>query len=166
MPPLPGDGEIYFWRLVSDHRKATWQEGIGAELAGGRWNTKGVRAVYGAADAATAILEVAVHTGFAALDEVPHTLFLARILSPLFVHRVDPESVPNPHWLHPGTPSLGQQRFGNALLAVHPVIMVPSVCSLRSWNLILNPEVPSEGVYEVLSEEPFALDPRLNPPPP
>jgi hypothetical protein len=33
------------------------------------------------------------------------------------IHVVQPEDVPNPGWLNPGTPSAGQQAFGSKLLA-------------------------------------------------
>ncbi|MEA2728512.1 MAG: hypothetical protein QOF70_2987, partial [Acetobacteraceae bacterium] len=58
------------WRLDQQGFAATWDSGEGAYRLGGRWNTKGVRAVYCSVDPATAILEVAVHKGFRALDTV------------------------------------------------------------------------------------------------
>uniref|UniRef100_UPI003F94965A RES family NAD+ phosphorylase n=1 Tax=Rhodoblastus sp. TaxID=1962975 RepID=UPI003F94965A len=77
MTPLPaglGGSELVAWRLDRSSFAATWDSGAGAYLEGGRWNGKGVRAVYCSIDPATAILEVAVHTGFEALDSVPHVL--------------------------------------------------------------------------------------------
>ncbi|WP_196796267.1 RES domain-containing protein [Acidiphilium cryptum] len=50
---------------------ASWDNGEGAHLGGGRWNSRGVRAVYYSLDPATAILEVAVHKGFGILDTPP-----------------------------------------------------------------------------------------------
>ncbi|MGO6815746.1 RES family NAD+ phosphorylase [Rhizobium leguminosarum] len=55
----------------------TWDSGEGAYRVGGRWNSKGVRAVYRSLDPATAILEVAVHKGFRALDAVAHIMTAA-----------------------------------------------------------------------------------------
>ena len=68
---------------------------------------------------------MAVHKGFRALDTVPHVLTAARLLAPSRIYRVDPEEVPNPNWLIPGTPSLDQQRFGDELLAQHPFVLIP-----------------------------------------
>lgn len=53
------------WRLDQSKYAATWDSGEGAFLVGGRWNSRGVRAVYCAIDPATAILEVAVQRDFA-----------------------------------------------------------------------------------------------------
>ncbi|SFD18868.1 RES domain-containing protein [Pseudomonas citronellolis] len=165
MQPLPGTGELYLWRLDRREHADGWDSGIGAELAGGRWNSKGVRAVYASADAATAILEVAVHKGFPALDRVPHVLTCARILDPARVLRVEPGSLPNRNWLVPGIPSHGQQVFGNELLAAHPFVLIPSAVVPHGWNLLLSP-VLAKGAYELVSQEAFALDTRLNPPAP
>lgn len=150
------------WRL--DHRKhaQTWDSGEGAYLHGGRWNSRGVRAVYCSIDPATAILEVAVHKGFMALDTVAHVLTAATISEPASVHIVYPDDVPNPNWLRPGIPSAGQQAFGDALLAGHKFIVIPSVVSTQSWNLMFV-GASAAGEYSVKSQEPFALDTRLHP---
>jgi RES domain-containing protein len=130
---------------------------------GGRWNSKAVRAVYCSIDPATAILEVAVHKGFKALDTVPHVLTAATITEPSSVHVVDPASVPNPNWLRPGIPSAGQQAFGDALLARHRFILIPSAVSTHSWNLIFV-GATAAAAYALKAQEPFALDTRLHPP--
>lgn len=75
MTPLPaalGGKDFIAWRLDRDAYAPTWDSGEGSYLAGGRWNSKGVRAVYCSIDPATAILEVAVHKGFDVLDTVHH----------------------------------------------------------------------------------------------
>jgi RES domain-containing protein len=77
---------------------------------------------------------------------------------------VQPETVPNPNWLRPGIPSGGQQAFGDSLLAKHKFIVIPSVVSTASWNLIFVAALAA-GAYRVKSQEAFALDTRLHPPP-
>ena len=139
MTPLPGPfggSELLAWRLDTAVHAQTWDSGEGAYIAGGRWNSRGVRAVYCAMDPATAILEVAVHKGFPALDTVPHVLTAMEVLAPADVHVVQPASLPNPNWLVPGQPSAGQQAFGDALLAAHRFVLLPSIVSRHSWNLI------------------------------
>ncbi|MVW84389.1 RES domain-containing protein [Pseudomonas sp. PB101] len=136
--------------------------GIGAELGGGRWNIKGMRAVYTSLDSSTAILEVAVHKGFRALDCEPHTLTAARLrLDIAPIYRVVPSDIPNPNWLIPGHVSWGQQQYGTSLLEQHPFVILPSTVSRHSMNLIINPEL-AKGMIEVVLQEPFALDGRLN----
>lgn len=150
------------WRLDQSKYAATWDSGEGAFLVGGRWNSRGVRAVYCAIDPATAILEVAVHKGLRALDTVPHVITAATI-DPDGVFVVEPSTVPNPNWLRPGIPSAGQQAFGDELLAKHRFVVIPSVVSTASWNLIFIGSNAS-GSYKLRSQDPFALDTRLHPP--
>ena len=121
LPPPLGAGELVAWRLDQVDFAAVWDGGEGAFRAGGRWNSRGVRAVYASLDLSTAILEVAVHKGFRALDTVAHVLTAATILDPSRIRVIQPEDVPNPNWLRPGIPGAGQQAFGDALIARSPV---------------------------------------------
>src|ERR1700679_4047133 len=60
MTPLPaslGGGALMAWRLDQAIFATTWDSGEGAYLVGGRWNSRGVRAVYCSIDPAIAILE-------------------------------------------------------------------------------------------------------------
>jgi RES domain-containing protein len=164
--PLPaplGGRELVAWRLDQERYRASWDSGEGAYLAGGRWNRRGTRAVYCSIDPATAILEVAVHKGFRALDAVAHVLTAMTIADPSSVHIVHPESIPDPNWLRPGIAGTRQQAFGDALLARHEFVLIPSTVSTHSWNLIFV-GARAAGAYAVQSQEPFALDPRLHPP--
>ncbi len=167
MTPLPGPigtGDVLAWRLDQESFKATWDSGEGAFLYGGRWNTKGVRAVYCAIDPATAILEVAVHKTFRVLDTVAHVLTALKILDPSTIFVVEPDAVPNPNWLRPGIPSAGQQEFGDLLLAAHPFVLIPSAVSTYSWNLLFD-ATKAKGAYRQERQERFALDTRLHPVP-
>jgi len=163
LPPPLGGTELVAWRLDRAVYSASWDSGEGAYRVGGRWNSRGVRAVYCAIDPATAILEVAVHTGFRALDTVPHVLTAVTITQPGRVHIVDPVSIPNPNWLRPGIPSAGQQAFGDDLLTRHKFIVIPSAVSTHSWNLIFV-GANAAGAYVPRVREAFALDTRLHPP--
>ena len=165
MTPLPaplGGTELVAWRIDQASYAANWDNGEGAYRFGGRWNGKGVRAVYCSLDPATAILEVAVHKGFKTLDIVPHVLTAISIAEPSRVHVVDPASIPNPNWLRPGIPSAGQQAFGDALLARHSFVVIASAVSTHSWNVVF---VGSNagGAYAIRAREQFALDTRLHP---
>lgn len=166
MTPLParlGGTELIAWRLDEAKHAAAWDSGEGARLYGGRWNSRGRRVVYCSIDPATTILEVAVHKGFAALDNVPHVLTAALIGKPVSARVVWPHDVPNANWLRPGYPSAAQQSFGDSILAAHPFVLIASAVSTRSWNLLFDATV-AKGLFAVQSQEPFALDPRLHPP--
>jgi RES domain-containing protein len=161
LPPPLGDGEIRFWRLDQERHALTWASGEGAWLMGGRWNSKGIPAVYAALDPATAILEVAVHKGFKVLDTTPHVLTSARVSDASLIHVLRPEKVPNPNWLVPSAHGPGQQAFGDALLRGHRFVLIPSTVSRHSWNLIFNP-AQAAGSYDDVKQDRFALDPRLD----
>lgn len=164
LPPLLGGTELIAWRLDDARHSKTWDSGVGAFQVGGRWNSKGVHAVYCSLDPATTMLEVAVHKGFRALDTVAHVLTSLTVLDPAEVHVVQPGDVPNPNWLRPGWPGAGQQAFGDTLLATHKFFAIPSAVSTYSWNLIFGPG-KAGGAYGRRSQEPFALDTRLHLPP-
>ncbi len=97
------------------------------------------------------------------LDTVPHVLTAARIADPAAIHVVDLATIPNPNWLRTGAPSAGQQEFGDALLAKHAFIAIPSVVSSHSWNLVFDSQRVA-GAYQMTMQEAFALDTRLHPP--
>jgi RES domain-containing protein len=163
MMSLPWDREeTLAWRLDTTAHAASWDSGEGARIAGGRWNPTGVPAIYTSLDPATAILEVAVHKGFATLDRVAHTLSWCRISAPEALFVVAAESLPNARWLQNGPPSAAQQQFGFDLLNRHGAFVVPSVVSHHSWNLVFSPQA-FNARYELVNQERFALDTRLNP---
>jgi RES domain-containing protein len=165
LTPLPaalGGTALVAWRLDRADYAAAWQQAEGAFLFGGRWSPPGRRVIYAALDPATAILEVAVHKGFDALDTVPHTLSCLDIGDPRAVHVVEPHAVPNRNWLVPGTVSANQQAFGDALLARHPLVVIPSVVSRHSWNLLIDADGARDRV-SLQHAEAFALDTRLTP---
>lgn len=157
--------EFLCWRLDARQHQATWDSGRGAELAGGRWNPKGFAAVYASIDPSTAVLEVAAHKGFDALDRVPHVVSCAEVIDPSLIHVVQAADIPNKNWLRPGTPGRAQQQFGMALLKAHPFVAIPSAVLPLSWNLIFNPAVAARA-YRLDRQIDLALDTRLNPPAP
>lgn len=58
-------------------------------------------------------------------------------------------------------PSAGQQAFGDALLAAHPFVIIPSAVSTHSWNALFDADV-AMGLYAMQEQEDFALDTRLH----
>ena len=154
------------WRIDAQDYADTWHSGIGAERFGGRWNPRGLRAVYASLDPATCLVEAAVHRGFDVLDTRPHVLSCLQI-HPLAdgqpgVLVVPPGSLPNPAWLHGGPPSAGQQRFGAGCLLSPGVLVIASAVSRHSWNLVYSPEVAGARV-RLLHQQRLVVDTRLNP---
>jgi RES domain-containing protein len=166
LTPLPSPfnaDEFVAWRLDREEFASSWDSGEGAYRGGGRWNNPGVRAVYCSIDPSTAILEVAVHKGFEALDTIPHVLTSLTVSDTSDIHVIDPAAVPNPNWLRPGHHGAGQQSFGDDLLGRHKFVVLPSTVSTHSWNLVFL-GTGAAAAYALRSQERFALDTRLHPP--
>lgn len=164
MTPLPAPleaGDLRFWRLDQQRHCGSWNTGEGSYRVGGRWNSKGIRAVYTSLDPSTAIMEVAVHMGFKVLDTSPHVLTSARVIDVSKVHVVYPQDIPNPNWLVPGGHGPGQKAYGDQLLRDHLFSLVPSTVSRHSWNLIFDAD-RAGGHFDDVQQELFALDPRLH----
>lgn len=160
MNALPWSGTWSAWRLDRESFKDSWDSGFGAKSVGGRWNPAGREVVYASADPSTAILEVAVHTGFDTLDSVPYVLTCFKVLDPSLITVVMPEDVPNPNWLLPCGHSPNQQSYGDDLLAEHPFVLIPSSVSKHSWNLLVSCQLAKDK-YKLISQERFGLDSRL-----
>jgi RES domain-containing protein len=160
LPALLGGTELVAWRIDASEYAQSWDSGEGAYRFGGRWNRPGTRAVYCALDASTSILEVAVHRGFRRMDTTKHTLSAIHIIDPKDVFVLPEKDVPEPAWLCTGLPSAEQQIFGDTLLDQHKFVVVPSVVSRNSWNLLFVP-TRAANAYALRSQEEFLLDTRL-----
>lgn len=153
--------EWVVWRLERSLYASAWDLGEGAFQVGGRWSPPGRRVIYCALDPSTAILEVAVHKGFKVLDTVAHKLLSIRITQPRMADVVDVSSVPNKNWLRSGVVSAGQQAFGEKLLAGHPLLVVPSIVSTHSWNLLIDVG-SAKGMFNLIGSDDFELDTPLH----
>ena len=152
------------WRLDRLKHASTWDTGIGASLAAGRWNHEGRTVVYASADPATALMEVAVHVSFAVLDSTPYVLSNFVIDDPSRIHVIFPEDIPNPNWLRAGPATQQQRDFGHSLLDAHAFVALPSTVSQPSWNIIFDPlsaHFSSGNGWSLHQQERFGLDTRL-----
>lgn len=168
MTPLPsalGGIELVAWRVDQKKYASTWNSGEGTFLEGGRWNAKERRVLYCSLDPATALIEVAAHKGFNVLDMMPHVLTSLDILPTAHtsIHVVNKIDIPNENWMRPGAPSIGQQQFGEEQLNKYPIIVIPSVVSSYSWNLIIDVEA-AKGLFKLRAQIALAIDTRLSPP--
>jgi RES domain-containing protein len=96
------------------------------------------------------------------LDTRPRRLTQSRILDLGAIHILWPDDVPNQHWLSPGRPNSNQQRFGDDLTRRHRFVLIPSVVSRHSWNLIFDTGTAA-GAHDEAVGDRFALDRRLQP---
>jgi RES domain-containing protein len=134
--------------------------GRGAEINGGRWNDKGVAALYTACSRALAVLEVAVHIPFGIL---PTDYYMTAIEVPdnSEILKINIAGLPknwNRNPIVKATQYLGDD-FLNA--NTHLIIQVPSATVSGDYNYILNPRHPDFKSLKILFTEPFEFDSRL-----
>ena len=134
--------------------------GKGAELAGGRWNSKGVPMLYTSESIALCTVEIAVHMP---LGIVPLDYYLVRIELPdqIVQPEVKPEDLPEA-WKSFPHANLTQEIGDNFILEEsHLVLKVPSATVQGNSNYLVNPRHPDFGKVKVLDTVPFEFDKRL-----
>lgn len=150
---------IEAWRIVKTKHAATAMTGEGARLYGGRWTSKGRRAVYTSATIALATLEIVAQLETAAPLSA-YSLFPLTIPDAL-VTALDLRRLP-PDWR--GYPAPARlQALGDRWLdeGRSPVLRVPSAIVPSEFNYVLAPEHPKFGGITVGRAKPYDLDPRL-----
>jgi RES domain-containing protein len=147
------------WRIVKARHAHSAFSGEGARLYGGRWTSRGRRAVYTSASAALAILEVLVHL------EAP-ALLAAYMLVPVgipddLIQRLDPATLPSDWREYPAPARL--QELGDAWLdaGVSPALQVPSAIVPAEFNFLLHPAHPEFARILLGEPRPYTFDPRL-----
>ena len=151
-----------FLYRVAVERFAHDVSGHGAQRYGGRWNPKGMAALYTAESPSQALLEYLPHfpeTG------APPDLMLVTLEAPdnLSVRDLSADLLPT-QWAHrppdPATILIGMkwltQRETVALRV--PSVMLPYG---KAWNLVLNPEHPDFAKIRLVEAVPLPFDPRL-----
>lgn len=133
--------------------------GRGAEINGGRWNNKGMPALYTACSRALAVLEVAVHIP---LGIIPIDYFMTSIEIPdLGITKVNISDLPfnwNRNPIIKATQYTGDD-FLNA--NSHLILQVPSATVQGDYNYLINPAHTDFQLVKVVSTEPFEFDSRL-----
>ena len=128
--------------------------GLGAKQTGGRWNRKGIPALYTAENASLAVLEVLVHLD---KSEIPVDFVLLEIIVPdqniLAVASVESST----EFLHlvyeDGHHRLGKNKVG---------FSIPSVIVPDDRIVVLYPDAPRQSdVVSVVRVTPFSFDHRL-----
>ena len=134
--------------------------GEGARIHGARWNSPGVTVVYTAGSLSLAIVELLVHTD---PDLIPDDLVAFEIELPdsLPTRAVAAGELP-PGWTDPSD-FAPCRALGDAWAraADSCALRVPSAIVPEESNLLLNPLHPDAPGVRVVSQRPFAFDPRL-----
>ncbi|MEJ8801840.1 RES family NAD+ phosphorylase [Pontibacter sp. H249] len=134
--------------------------GKGAELAGGRWNSKGVPMLYTSESIVLCTVEIAVHMP---LGIVPLDYHLVRIELPEldFIPEVKIEDMPEVWKSFPHssvTQDIGDQFI---LGEEHLILKAPSATVQGNFNYLINPRHPDFNKVKIISSEPFEFDKRL-----
>jgi len=134
--------------------------GKGAELSGGRWNSKGVSVLYTSQSRALCLVEIAVH---APVGIVPMNYYLTEIEIPdeIELCLVFEETLP-PDWnTFPHSPFT--QKIGDDFVAANKylILKVPSAVVQGDFNYLINPKHPDFGLIKIIQTEPFTFDKRL-----
>jgi RES domain-containing protein len=149
------------WRLTRPEF-ADKLDGEGARLFGGRWNSRGRRALYTSSHLSLSVLEACVHIPPALRDTLP-VLQAVRISIPERVgtERVSEEQLAE---LMGRSDPLGACRaVGDRWLHRNDelVLEVPSILVPVETNLILNPAHPRMREVKIVESRKFQFDPRL-----
>lgn len=138
------------WRLTRAAYAAL--NGEGARLYGGRWNSPGRAAVYAAAEAALAVLEVRVHLDLP-FDLLPDDYVL------LAIETGDARVEEGPA---PGDSS-ACRAYGDRWLAEQrsALLRVPSVIVPESCDVLINPSHPDALRIHIVQSRPWTFDRRL-----
>ncbi|HEU5284376.1 MAG TPA: RES family NAD+ phosphorylase [Burkholderiales bacterium] len=145
------------WRLTRAAHAAAPLSGHGAAIAGGRWNSPGVRIAYTSTSRPLAVLEMLVHV---TRDTIPPDMMLIPIDVPdRWI--AQPERLPA-DWSNLPF-SAAARKLGDSWVhgARSLALTVPSMVLPAERNVLINPEHPQMSRVRVLSPEPFVFDRRL-----
>lgn len=134
--------------------------GKGAEIAGGRWNSKGVAMVYTSQSRALCLLEIAVHIP---VGIIPSDYFMVELEIPeeAEIKEITEELLPSDWNSFPHsqlTQSIGDKfvRDNESL-----VLKVPSAIVKGDYNFLINPAHTLKNRISILGMESFNFDNRL-----
>ena len=134
--------------------------GKGAELAGGRWNSKGTAVLYTSESIALCAVEIAVHMP---LGIVPKDYQLVTIELPddAPIGEVHEKHLPASWKSFPH--SNDTQKLGDNYVAdgTNLILKVPSATVQGTFNYLINPRHPAFHKVSIVKTEAFAFDKRL-----
>lgn len=131
--------------------------GKGAELVGGRWNSRGNAVLYTSQSIALCVTEIAVHVP---LGILPKDYDLIHIEIPddniLEVKRLPKDWQTFPH-------ADSTQKIGDKFLKdkKYLVLKVPSAAVQGEFNFLVNPRHPDFDKVKIKKKEKFSFDERL-----
>jgi RES domain-containing protein len=150
---------IRAWRIVNARNAATAFSGDGSRRSGGRWNSRGYRAVYLADSLALATLEVMVHG--VSYETLHNYVCILATIPKKITQEVDLKNLPR-NWRNDLPPAelreLGDRWLNGKKSAV---LKVPSAVIPVEFNYVLNPRHKDFGKIEIAEPLSLAFDKRL-----
>jgi RES domain-containing protein len=150
---------MQFWRICRQRYAAEAATGEGARLAGGRWNSRGVRVVYASTSLALAAVETFVNLE-PNLQPSDLVSIAGTIPESLEIDRLAPEKLPA-RWHKTRDDSLRQ--FGDDWIRAGQFVAlrVPSAAILGEWNILLNPAHADFSKISFQKPNAFKFDLRM-----
>jgi RES domain-containing protein len=134
--------------------------GKGAEMFGGRWNSKGIALLYTSASRALAFAEISMHLP---LGIVPKDYFILSLDIPDRASVLALTEADMPYDWRSNPHSYSTQKIGDNFTKSlkYLVLCVPSAVVPGDFNYLLNPVHPKMKDVKILSVEPFEFDSRF-----
>ncbi len=151
---------MHAYRLVKARYADAPLDPAGARRYGGRWNSRGVDALYAADSIALAALELLVHLHDSEI--LGHFVLCEFTLDEDDIQRLDPADLPADWRRNP--PPASTRRIGDQWLASGQALAlrVPSTLIPQQDNLLINPAHPRfPDLARGVRVTPFRFDPRL-----
>lgn len=149
------------YRIDRIKRKDQLLSGEGAKLYGGRWNAKGLAALYVASSGSLALLEMLVH--FDKKEQLPQDRILVEIEIPdkLIIKTISVKRLPE-YWKNSPAPK-GLTAFYSKMVneQTHIALAVPSVIVPQEYNYVINPNHPEISKVKVRKFQLLPLDERF-----
>ena len=147
------------WRLVKTKYAGAAFDGDGARMHGGRWNSVGIAAVYGADSEALAVLEVLVH--LRDVRPLPAYSIVVADIPRAFIRDLDVSILPTDWNAYPVAPQV--QAIGDTWLKARRglALRVPSAVVREGFNVLINPGHAAFRRVVVEKPRPFTFDSRL-----
>lgn len=133
--------------------------GIGASIAGGRWNRPGFRMLYTASSRALATLEVLVHVPAMFVPKPYQMLTLSVPEDSLLSIPLDQL----PEGWNLLTPPISIKDITESWLTANRFLLlkVPSAIVAGEYNYLINPAHPRSSEVLITDKQPYRFDPRL-----
>lgn len=150
---------MYAWRIAK-RPFALDRQGVGARMAGGRWNSPGVAVVYAGMTPEIAAMEKLVHTG----DILPDDLVLVRLDLPEkegLYNYYEVEDLPGGWDALPGATAATGMGDKFVMAGNFLGMIVPSSVMPEAKNIVLNPNHNAFASVSMSVIRPFEFDSRL-----